>query len=570
MNSELFDGLDSTKFLRSDASDTTTGDLTISKQNPTLTLINPVDTSGNNPKIVFDHATTSSDQSVQLECEILDGNLPVAGYGLVVGPTSTNSQFPSVGTLTFNVLGDIYAGNTTLGSLYRVLTTNDEGSGNGLDADTLDSLHASSFLRSNADDTATGKLTITNTSTIGGVTWANGWLKIGDGSVGWSIDANEIFQSNTTGYIGSLATNGELHFRFPNNGIFIVETNGGAETFRINSSGNVGIGTTSPSEKLDVNGTIVSRSTQAFAISDGTQYFDIIRRTAYTNAGTGFGITIGAQQGLVIGSGESVTEVSSNVDLTNTEVLYITSDPTSTSDAIKIITSLQSGWASRVDAITIQGRGYVGILNSSPSSPLHVNGIITAQTGSSIVYIGADPSLASIELQGGGAYIDFKDAVEDYDIRLQRAGDAYFRILTSGADEVFTLKSGDVGIGITSPSYKLHVNGSFAATTKSFVIDHPTKPNHKLRYGSLESPYHGIRLTGRGKTKNKISKIKLPEYISSLVFEESINIQLTCYKSKSKIWVSDIKLYDNSFFVEVESEDCEFFWDFTATRKDVD
>ena len=332
----------------------------------------------------------------------------------------------------------------------------------------------------------------------------------------------------------------------------------------------MGIGTTSPSEKLDVNGTIVSRSTQAFAISDGTQYFDIIRRTAYTNAGTGFGITIGAQQGLVIGSGESVTEVSSNVDLTNTEVLYITSDPTSTSDAIKIITSLQSGWASRVDAITIQGRGYVGILNSSPSSPLHVNGIITAQTGSSIVYIGADPSLASIELQGGGAYIDFKDAVEDYDIRLQRAGDAYFRILTSGADEVFTLKSGDVGIGIKSPSYKLHVNGSFAATTKSFVIDHPTKPNHKLRYGSLESPYHGIRLTGRGKTKNKISKIKLPEYISSLVFEESINIQLTCYKSKSKIWVSDIKLYDNSFFVEVESEDCEFFWDFTATRKDVD
>ena len=43
---------------------------------------------------------------------------------------------------------------------YRVLTTADEGSGNGLDADTVDSLHASSFLRSDADDTTSGEITI--------------------------------------------------------------------------------------------------------------------------------------------------------------------------------------------------------------------------------------------------------------------------------------------------------------------------------------------------------------------------------------------------------------------------
>ena len=36
------------------------------------------------------------------------------------------------------------------------------GSGNGLDADTVDTLHASSFLRSDANDTATGALTIGN------------------------------------------------------------------------------------------------------------------------------------------------------------------------------------------------------------------------------------------------------------------------------------------------------------------------------------------------------------------------------------------------------------------------
>ena len=52
--------------------------------------------------------------------------------------------------------------------------------------------------------------------------------------------------------------------------------------------------------------------------------------------------------------------------------------------------------------------------------------------------------------------------------------------------------AGNVGIGTSNTSYKLHVVGSFAATTKSFVIDHPTKSDMKLRYGSLEGPENGV------------------------------------------------------------------------------
>ena len=50
-------------------------------------------------------------------------------------------------------------GANTYKNWRRVLTTSDEGSGNGLDADTLDSLQASSFLRSDANDTFTGTIT---------------------------------------------------------------------------------------------------------------------------------------------------------------------------------------------------------------------------------------------------------------------------------------------------------------------------------------------------------------------------------------------------------------------------
>ena len=58
----------------------------------------------------------------------------------------------------------------------------------------------------------------------------------------------------------------------------------------------------------------------------------------------------------------------------------------------------------------------------------------------------------------------------------------------ANATLVTFLDSGKVGIGTTSPSYDLEVNGEISATNKSFVIDHPTKPNMKLRYGSLEGP----------------------------------------------------------------------------------
>ena len=69
---------------------------------------------------------------------------------------------------------------------------------------------------------------------------------------------------------------------------------------------------------------------------------------------------------------------------------------------------------------------------------------------------------------------------------------------TSGSTRVAITPSGLVGVNTVSPSYTLEVNGTFAANTKSFKIDHPTKEGYKLIYGSLESPYHGVRLTGKG------------------------------------------------------------------------
>jgi hypothetical protein len=138
---------------------------------------------------------------------------------------------------------------------------------------------------------------------------------------------------------------------------------------------------------------------------------------------------------------------------------------------------------------------------------------------------------------------------------------------------------GNVGIGLTNPTEKLDVSGNanisghLSASTKSFLIDHPTKEGKKLQYGSLESPYHGVRLTGRDKLKEGVCVIKLPSYMKKLVREEDISIQITNYKHHKTLYVDDIDLSKNQIIIKGHRcktlGELEFFWSFTAIRKDV-
>ena len=128
--------------------------------------------------------------------------------------------------------------------------------------------------------------------------------------------------------------------------------------------------------------------------------------------------------------------------------------------------------------------------------------------------------------------------------------------------------SGNVGIGTDTPGYKLEVNGSFAATTKSFLIDHPTKPGMKLRHGSLEGPENGVYIRGRLKG-DKI--IELPEYWTKLVDPDSITVQLTTIGKYQKLYVEDI--VDNTVYVGNENplnEEINCFYIIHAERVDVD
>jgi len=133
----------------------------------------------------------------------------------------------------------------------------------------------------------------------------------------------------------------------------------------------------------------------------------------------------------------------------------------------------------------------------------------------------------------------------------------------------------NLGVGTASPSYMLEVAGSFAATSKSFIIDHPTRNNMKLCYGSLESPYHGIRLTGEDNIINGKCVVELPDYIHGLCKQEGSQVQLTNIKHGKVIWVESVEVMNNKFIVKCDipsfdDKPYSFYWSFTAIRKDVE
>lgn len=180
--------------------------------------------------------------------------------------------------------------------------------------------------------------------------------------------------------------------------------------------------------------------------------------------------------------------------------------------------------------------------------------------------LGIGTASPGVALDVRGAVV-FNEDGADADFRVEGDTDANLLFVDASTDRV--------GIGTATPGYKLQVNGSLGATTKSFRIDHPSKSGWNLEYGSLESPYHGVRLTGRDKVIKGIGTVDLPNYLKDLIHDdESIVIQLTNYKHGKTLYVDKIDLQNDKFIVKADRAktlgELEFFWTLTGTRKDVE
>jgi hypothetical protein len=101
--------------------------------------------------------------------------------------------------------------------------------------------------------------------------------------------------------------------------------------------------------------------------------------------------------------------------------------------------------------------------------------------------------------------------------------------------------------------------------SKSFLIDHPTKPGMKLEYGCLEGPEHSVYC--RGKVLNR-DYIELPQEWTGLVDETTITVSLTPIGAHQDIIVK--RMDENKVYLQSKGGmPIHCFYHIFGTRKDI-
>ena len=340
---------------------------------------------------------------------------------------------------------EIASGGTT----GRILTTGDEGSGNGIDADTVDGIQASALVQTSGNQTISGIKTfsseLTSNNDGNGITLSGGgrfYKKVGDGLyIRKPSGGQELkFEDNAGNLIGTFWHSGNDGAA---SGLDADTVDGIQAASFLRSDAND-----------DFSGTLnYTPDTGTVLAFDGQA---VLRRLNADGA-----LAIGHDSALIMGGGEAIDAMVTN---------------------------------------------------------------LVAATEA--VYIGAE---------NGVTFYSFPDNNTTWSNRKEMVY--------------------DVNGNLTVP-------GQLNAITKSFVIDHPTKPDMKLRYGSLEGPENGVYVRGRLTGSNTI---ELPDYWTGLVHEDSITVNLTPIGRKH-VWVESIDTNTVSVGCD-DAVDC--FYTIFAERKDV-
>jgi hypothetical protein len=229
------------------------------------------------------------------------------------------------------------------------------------------------------------------------------------------------------------------------------------ERIRIDSSGNLGVGTSSPNTRLDIR--------SASSVSDSTRYNIFVADTTAYATGVGGGINFGY-----------VYDSSGNIMLRGTNIKGIKENSTDGNYASALAFSTTQNGASTAERMRIDSSGNTGIGTTTPTQKLDVNGTINANgiqtSGNASLVFGASKWMVQQET-ANQSFMYYCGA------NSSTYGTHYLYRATSTGSPLITMTyaaNGNIGVGNTVPATKLHVfqrsDAGAAPNTPEIRIEH--------------------------------------------------------------------------------------------------
>ena len=359
----------------------------------------------------------------------------------LTGGNSANSYVPTE-RMRISSTGATFTGNITakVGNFQAPDATasiiNQFACADGSNAATFRTTTSGKIFEIRSQNSGTIKIDSTNTTFTGGVT---GTIAKFDTLNNNANSANIIYRSGTDTIVGGGS---------PPNKIYIQD------------GGNVGIGMTSPSQKLDIAGDVrIQDGRSLFFKRHGDNYAWRMRNESAANGST-YGFD---------GSNDLVFEVVSN----------------SAADNLPAVAS-HSVYSTSANTLVLRETGLVGIGTPSPEQRLHVE-------GRGIFDSGGSSDILQIRNDNGGGVFGMTSNLFSLDL----ASTSNFRIRQGSTTPLYIKNDGNVGISNTSPDEKLEISGT-GSVYPNIKFSFPGVTSRYMRIGMVSAVKYEFEVNGAG------------------------------------------------------------------------